>query len=260
MSRFAVRRRMGVEVTGQREAARPAVAPEREVAAHVAVAEALVSWDGLERGAERLLASLAAALDFRAGVLWVPSGERLRPRVFWHQDGVDVREFKLMTLTSRLRRGMEVPGQAWQLLEPSARGSAAGPLPPRLRAALAAGLLGALALPAVWAREVIAVVELDGEREPQLGEPFKRSLTAIGYVLGGFLAHRRGELEKRVITDRQVEVLQLAAQGLSSEEIAERLVVSRATVKTHFEHIYARLGVANRVAAVAKAMRLGLVS
>src|SRR5438309_7482333 len=74
MSCFAVRRRIGVEVTGQREAARPAVAPEREVAAHLAVAEALVSWDGLERGAERLLASLAEALDFRAGVLWVPSG------------------------------------------------------------------------------------------------------------------------------------------------------------------------------------------
>jgi DNA-binding CsgD family transcriptional regulator len=251
---------MSLDATQQAQAATPAVAPQREVDAHVAVAEALVSWDGLEPGSERLLTDLARALDFRAGVLWIPSGERLRPRVFWSEDGVDVREFKMMTLTTRLRRGMELPGRAWQQLEPSTRGSASeGPQPPRLRAAMAAGLVGAIALPAVFEEEVIAVIELDGEREPPLTERLRGSLTAIGYVLGYFLAHRRGELHRQVITDRQIEILQLATKGLSVAEMADRLVVSRATVKTHLEHIYDRLDVTNRVAAVAEAMRLGLV-
>jgi Bacterial regulatory proteins, luxR family len=38
-----------------------------------------------------------------------------------------------------------------------------------------------------------------------------------------------------------------------------RLLLSRSTVKTHFEHIYAKLGVSNRVAAVATALRAGLI-
>jgi ATP/maltotriose-dependent transcriptional regulator MalT len=42
--------------------------------------------------------------------------------------------------------------------------------------------------------------------------------------------------------------------------IARELVVSAATVRTHFEHIYAKLGVSDRAGAVAKAMRLGLIS
>jgi two-component system nitrate/nitrite response regulator NarL len=42
--------------------------------------------------------------------------------------------------------------------------------------------------------------------------------------------------------------------------IAERLVIGSATVKTHFEHIYEKLGVTHRAAAVAEAMRRGLIS
>jgi hypothetical protein len=45
----------------------------------------------------------------------------------------------------------------------------------------------------------------------------------------GRLSHRRGILDEQVITDRQVEILALAAQGLSLGEIAERLVVSPST-------------------------------
>jgi DNA-binding CsgD family transcriptional regulator len=60
-------------------------------------------------------------------------------------------------------------------------------------------------------------------------------------------------------TPRELDLLQLAAQGLDGPEIAAELVVSRGTVKTHFENIYAKLGVPGRVAAVATAMRLGLI-
>jgi DNA-binding CsgD family transcriptional regulator len=62
------------------------------------------------------------------------------------------------------------------------------------------------------------------------------------------------------LTPRELEVLELAAEGLTGPMIACELVVSAATVRTHFEHIYSKLGVSDRAGAVAKAMRLGLIS
>jgi ATP/maltotriose-dependent transcriptional regulator MalT len=61
------------------------------------------------------------------------------------------------------------------------------------------------------------------------------------------------------LTRRELELLQLAAEGWTGPKIAEELVLSPGTVKTHFQNIYAKLGVRDRVAAVAKAMRLGLI-
>ena len=63
-----------------------------------------------------------------------------------------------------------------------------------------------------------------------------------------------------MLTPRERDVLQLAADGLSTPSIAEHLSVSRATVRTHFGHIYLKLDVKSRAGAVAKAMRLGLIS
>jgi DNA-binding CsgD family transcriptional regulator len=232
---------------------------EREVAAHLALAEALAGWDRTESGVARLLAGFAGALDCQIGVLWVPRGDRLRPRVFWHAAATDLGEFKVMTHTSRLPRGVELPGWAWQQPEPSRRGNADGVGPPRWRAAVAAGFRTAIAFPAIWADEVIAVIELASRDEIELTDRLKRSLAVIGSLLGYFLAHRRGILDGQVLTDRQVEILKLAAQGLSASPIAEQLGVSPSTVQTHFKNIYSRLGVTNRAAAVAEAMRLGLV-
>jgi DNA-binding NarL/FixJ family response regulator len=61
------------------------------------------------------------------------------------------------------------------------------------------------------------------------------------------------------LTPREREVLQLAAEGLSGPDIAERLFVSPGTVKTHFQHLYAKLGVRDRAAAVARGLRLALI-
>lgn len=60
------------------------------------------------------------------------------------------------------------------------------------------------------------------------------------------------------LTRRERQVLELAADGLNGPSIAKELVLSTATVRTHFAHIYRKLGVPDRAAAVAKAMRLGL--
>ena len=62
------------------------------------------------------------------------------------------------------------------------------------------------------------------------------------------------------LSERELEVLQLIARGDSNQEIAERLVITQDTVKRHVTHIFEKLGVHNRVQAVARARTLGLLS
>jgi two-component system nitrate/nitrite response regulator NarL len=75
------------------------------------------------------------------------------------------------------------------------------------------------------------------------------------------LAEARGESgEQPALTARELEILRLTADGRSAPEIAEALGLSAATVKTHLQHAYEKLGVCERTAAVAQAIRLGLLA
>jgi two-component system nitrate/nitrite response regulator NarL len=62
-----------------------------------------------------------------------------------------------------------------------------------------------------------------------------------------------------VVTPRETEVLQLASHGLGSAAIAEQLSVTVATIRTHLENVYPKLGVSDKAAAVATALRHGLI-
>ena len=61
------------------------------------------------------------------------------------------------------------------------------------------------------------------------------------------------------LTERELEVLQLIADGDSNQDIARKLVVSSATVKTHINHIFGKLDAESRVQVVARARALGLI-
>ena len=61
------------------------------------------------------------------------------------------------------------------------------------------------------------------------------------------------------LSERELEVLTLIAQGETNRGAAARLFISEATVKTHLLHIYAKLGVDDRAAAVAVAYERGLL-
>jgi PAS domain S-box-containing protein len=106
-------------------------------------------------------------------------------------------------------------------------------------------------------RELRAVGKVDqDERGPALWLGAVQDITEAG---SGERDLRAGHSAPRPLTEREIEVLLLAAEGISGPAIAKQLVLSPHTVRTHFEHIYEKLGVGDRTAAVAHALRAGLI-
>jgi LuxR family maltose regulon positive regulatory protein len=62
------------------------------------------------------------------------------------------------------------------------------------------------------------------------------------------------------LSDRELEVLELIAQGVANQEISERLIIAMPTVKKHIGNIFAKLEVTNRVQALLRARELGLIA
>lgn len=212
---------------------------EREIAAHVAVSEALTQWTSFDVSGERLLGDLASALGFTVGTIWTRNGDdALVRRVSW--TAPHVVDAECAVGGAEALRCDELAHTAFALRQPCLD-------------------QGRVAFPAVAGDCALAVIEVGSTEPAELTPRLTRMLTGIGYELGAFLARRRGELKTPQLTPRELEVLQLAAHGLGGRQIAERLVLSPATVKSHFENIYARLGVSDRAAAVAHALREGLI-
>ncbi|MFG3282203.1 response regulator [Streptomyces sp. NPDC048111] len=83
-----------------------------------------------------------------------------------------------------------------------------------------------------------------------------RTAAAGQSALAPAVAHRlmdRMRTPAQALTRRELEVLQLVGDGLSNQQISKQLFLSQATVKSHLVHIYAKLGVDSRTAAVAVA-------
>ncbi|MFE6997889.1 response regulator [Microbacterium sp. NPDC057659] len=91
-----------------------------------------------------------------------------------------------------------------------------------------------------------------GIRAVAAGQP------ALAPSVAAVLMRRAASPEPRM-TEREVEVLELLADGLGNRELAKVLFVSEATVKSHLSHIYTKLGVDTRAGAVAAAIEQRII-
>lgn len=69
----------------------------------------------------------------------------------------------------------------------------------------------------------------------------------------------RVRADRPALSQREAEILELVAEGLGNRQISRRLFISEATVKTHLVHVFGKLGVDSRTAAVAAAVQAGLI-
>ena len=129
-------------------------------------------------------------------------------------------------------------------------------LPDRLRRGGHGDVFGA---DGVVSKDAEPSVFLDSLREAARGEVVLQdvSLGGVRTVVADLDRHVEGATS--ALTDRQVQVLALAAEGLTARQIGSRLRLRERTVTTHLSRIYSRLGVSSRVAAVTAATRDGLV-
>ena len=103
---------------------------------------------------------------------------------------------------------------------------------------------------------------LKDEREDRIFDAIReaaRGRTALAPGVASRLVERlRGDADAHV-SDREIEILMLVAQGQSNREIARELHISDSTVKAHMLHIFDKLGVTDRTAAVTTAVRRGII-
>ena len=85
------------------------------------------------------------------------------------------------------------------------------------------------------------------------GEP------VLSPAIAGRLMGRMRRPAPEALSDRELQVLRLVAAGATNREAAARLFISEATIKTHLLHIYGKLGVRDRAAAVGEAYERGLL-
>lgn len=106
---------------------------------------------------------------------------------------------------------------------------------------------------------------LDGEELFELLSGIERGEAAMTRAMGARLLKqvaeaKTGPAEQEGLTTRELEVLQLVARGASNVQIAQELVISVNTVKTHLKHILEKLRMENRTQAATYAVQVGLVS
>ncbi|MEV0197234.1 response regulator transcription factor [Nonomuraea sp. NPDC050691] len=114
--------------------------------------------------------------------------------------------------------------------------------------ALEAGAAGYL-LKDAPAHELVRAVRAAGRGE-----------TVLAPAVVGRLAEQVRKPARGALSRRELEVLRLVAGGATNREAAARLFISQASVKTHLLHVYAKLDVRDRAAAVAEAYRRGLLT
>jgi DNA-binding NarL/FixJ family response regulator len=101
----------------------------------------------------------------------------------------------------------------------------------------------------------------DSSREELYGaiRATARGETVLAPTVAARLVGRMRAPAEEKLSTRELEVLQLVAEGASNKEIASSLHISQATVKSHLIHIFGKLGVSDRTAAVTVALQRGIM-
>jgi DNA-binding NarL/FixJ family response regulator len=87
-----------------------------------------------------------------------------------------------------------------------------------------------------------------------------RGETVLAPAVATRLVNRMRVPAEEALTSREIEVLELVARGASNADAATSLFISEATVKTHLLHIFGKLGVDDRTAAVVQALQRGIIA
>ena len=186
---------------------------------------AAADWYHAGEPAGVLLSRLGRILGYTSGRIWLGAGGELQPGGAWLSDA---------PLTPR---GAEMVARAYSsdCLQTSD---------------------AALVVPIIQARTVTGVLTLFAERRVLPTANEKRAVALIVLAVGDHL----GELPVDGLSPRELEVVRLASYGLTNDQIAVRLGVGLTTVKTHLVHVFAKLAAPDRAAAVARALRDGLIA
>lgn len=102
---------------------------------------------------------------------------------------------------------------------------------------------------------ILSALRAVARGERVIGQP--EALSAVLAEFGQVLRER--QRERRGLTDKEVEILQLAAAGLNNKDIATRQFWSEPTIKRKMHDIYGKLAVKSRAQAVGEAIRLGII-
>jgi DNA-binding CsgD family transcriptional regulator len=226
------------------------------------VLAALSGSESMRNDAEPLLHALASAVGMSGGVLWLPDGRVLVPRATWAAERSEQQTLEKSVHAVRTAVGVGLVGHAWESREPrSAPRVPAGTQAEAGQAQLDT-LRAAVAVPARVKDTVLGVVELYASRgdEPYRERETLAALRPAPHLLGTLLERWVRHSTDATLTKRELELLVFASNGSTSPEIAVQLSISPWTVKTHFENIRFKLAVPDRAAAVAVAIRTGMIA
>jgi DNA-binding CsgD family transcriptional regulator len=214
----------------------------RALGALQAAEDALARWRAFAPSLENLIRRLATPLDSPLAMAWTRGANgRLETRITWNAPRSDHVVAQASPESAIAAHHRSLARTVWAGGE-----------------ALAAN--GGFGIPATWHGNTVAALTFESTGPAYLDEWLARTLRWLGAALGRRLTGDRPEVGETRLSDREREVLQLAADGYDGPAIAEHLLVSPATIKTHFLHVYEKLGVNDRSAAVARALRQGLIA
>jgi DNA-binding CsgD family transcriptional regulator len=233
--------------------------PSPDVLVLQAVSRALMAWDPLEPGARHLLAEMATALALPAAVLWRPREGDLLPLASWTADQAAHRAFEQQLTGPDASRFSRLAEFSRERVGPVLDTGVLGDDPAQERSSDAKALRAVVAVPAQAGAETIGVVVGYRADVADFAAPSLETLGAVAQMLGGLLQRWQFQEDHAKLTPRELELVTLASRGLTTAKIAAQLSLSPWTVKTHFEHIRLKLEAPDRAAAVAHALRTGMI-